>query len=43
MKIYEKVGADNTEMIESKYQEIQELYPQMGLALAKGILSSKLK
>ena len=43
MKIYEKVGADNTEMIESKYQEIQELYPQMGIGLAKGILSSKLK
>ena len=43
LKIYEKVGADNPKMIESKYQEIQELYPQMGIALAKGILSSKLK
>ena len=42
LKIYEKVGADNPKMIESKYQEIQELYPQMGIALAKGILSSKL-
>ena len=30
MSIYEKVGADNPEMIESKYQEIQELYPQVG-------------
>ena len=43
LKIYEKVLADDPEMIESKYQEIQELYPQMGIALAKGILSSKLK
>ena len=40
MSIYEKVGADNTEMIESKYQEIQELYPQISIALAKGILAS---
>ena len=42
-KIYEKIWADEPEMIEAKYQEIQELYPQMGIALAKGILSSKLK
>ena len=39
LKIYKKFWADETEMIESKYQEIQELYPQIGIALAKGILS----
>ena len=27
-KIYEKIWADEPEMIEAKYQEIQELYPQ---------------
>ena len=43
LKIYEKVWADEPEMIELKYQEIQDLYPQMGIALAKGMLSSKLK
>ena len=35
MSIYEKVGADNPEMIESKYQEIQELYPQDGFFLGQ--------
>ena len=35
MSIYEKVGADNPEMIESKYQEIQELYPQVGFFLGQ--------
>ena len=29
-KIYEKIWADEPEMIEAKYQEIQELYPQIG-------------
>ena len=29
-KIYEKIWADEPEMIEAKYQEIQELYPQLG-------------
>ena len=29
-KIYEKIWADEPEMIEAKYQEIQELYPQVG-------------
>ena len=43
LKIYEKVWADEPEMIETKYQEIQKLYPQIGIALAKGILSPKLK
>lgn len=40
MKIYENVWADEPELIEEKYQEIQELYPQIGIALAKGILAS---
>ena len=42
-KIYEKIWGDDPELIEAKYQEIQELYPQMGIALAKGILSPKFK
>ncbi|URW87728.1 hypothetical protein M5E86_11170 [Blautia wexlerae] len=29
-KIYEKIWADEPEMIEAKYREIQELYPQIG-------------
>lgn len=29
-KVYEKIWADEPEMIEAKYQEIQELYPQVG-------------
>ena len=37
MSIYEKVGADNPEMIESKYQEIQELYPQIGFCIGKNL------
>ena len=40
MKIYEDVWADEPELIEEKYQEIQELYPQISIALAKGILAS---
>ena len=43
MKIYEDVWADEPELIEEKYQEIQELYPQVGIALARGILASKNK
>lgn len=43
MKIYEDIWADEPELIEEKYQEIQELYPQVGIALAKGILVSKNK
>lgn len=39
MKIYEDVWADEPDLIEEKYQEIQELYPQIGIALAKGILA----
>ena len=34
-KIYEKIWADEPEMIEAKYQEIQELYPQIGLCIGK--------
>ena len=41
MKIYENVWADEPELIEEKYQEIQELYPQVGIALARRILASK--
>lgn len=37
-KIYEKIWTDEPEMIEAKYQEIQELYPQAGIALAQNIL-----
>ena len=33
-KIYEKIWADETEMIETKYREIQELYPQVGSFLS---------
>jgi len=32
-KIYEKIWADEPEMIEAKYWEIQELYPQVGFFL----------
>ena len=41
MKIYENVWADEPELIEEKYQEIQELYPQVSIALARGILASQ--
>ena len=34
-KIYEKIWADEPEMIEAKYQEIQELYPQIGFCIEK--------
>ena len=40
MKIYEDVWADEPELIEEKYKEIQKLYPQMGVALEKWILAS---
>ena len=43
MKIYEDVWTDEPELIEAKYQEIQELYPQVGIALARGILASNNK
>ena len=36
-KIYEKTWADEPEMIEAKYQEIQELYPQVGFFLGQQI------
>ena len=38
-KIYEKIWADEPEMIEAKYQEIQELYPQVGFLLGQQISS----
>ena len=34
-KIYEKIWADEPEMIKAKYQEIQELYPQIGFSIEK--------
>ena len=36
-KIYEKIWADEPEMIETKYQEIQELYPQIGFCIGKNL------
>ena len=36
-KIYEKIWADEPEMIEAKYQEIQELYPQTGFCIEKNL------
>ena len=36
-KIYEKIWADEPEMIEAKYQEIQELYPQIGFCIEKNL------
>ena len=38
-KRYEKIWADEPEMIEAKYQEIQELYPQVGFFLGQQISS----
>ena len=35
LKIYETVWSEEPELIERKYQEIQELYPQVGVALAQ--------
>ena len=36
-KIYEKIWAVEPEMIEAKYQEIQELYPQIGFSIGKNL------
>ena len=36
-KIYEKIWTDEPEMIEAKYQEIQELYPQIGFCIGKNL------
>ena len=36
-KIYEKIWADEPEMIKAKYQEIQELYPQVGFCIEKNL------
>ena len=33
LKIYEKILADEPKIIEAKYQEIQELYPQIKFSL----------
>ena len=37
VQIYEIVWETEPELIESKYQEIQQLYPQAGIAMAKSI------
>lgn len=42
-KVYEKIWADEPEMIEAKYQEIQELYPQVGSFLGQQISNSLTK
>ena len=39
VQIYEVVWENEPELIETKYQEIQQLYPQVGIAMAKSILS----
>ena len=36
-KISEKIWADEPEMIEAKYREIQELYPQIGFCIGKNL------
>ena len=41
LKIYEDIWSDEPELIEEKYQAIQELYPQAGIALAKSILLTR--
>ena len=43
VKIYEKIWADEPEMIKAKYREIQELYPQVGSFLGQQISSSLTK
>lgn len=35
LKIYENIWSDEPELIEAKYQEIQELYPQVGFSIGK--------
>ena len=42
-KIYEKIWVDEPEMIEKKYQEIQELYPQVGFFLGQQISTFLMK
>lgn len=41
LRIYEDIWADEPELIEEKHKNIQELYPQAGIALAKSILHTK--
>ena len=43
VKIYEKIWADEPEMIKAKYREIQELYPQVDSFLGQQISSSLTK
>ena len=39
IQIYEVVWENEPELIETKYQEIQQLYPQVGIVMAKSTLS----
>ena len=43
LKIYEDIWSDEPKLIEEKYQEIHELYPQVGIALARSLLHTNNK
>ena len=43
IKVIEQRAKEIADLIEEKYQEIRELCPQVGIALAKNILASKNK
>ena len=43
LKIYAEIWADEPELIEEKYREIHELYPQVGIALARSLLHTNNK
>ena len=43
LKIYEDIWSDEPELIEEKYQEIHELYPQVGIVLARSLLHTNNK
>lgn len=43
LKIYEDIWSDEPELIEEKYQEIHELYPQGGIVLARSLLHTNNK
>ena len=38
IQIYKIVWENEPELIEEKYQEIQQLYPQVGIVMAKSII-----
>ena len=43
LKIYEDIWSDEPKLIEEKYQEIHELYPHVGIALARSLLHTNNK